>query len=199
MHVDPTFNQTVYPFLDLEEIAASSDVIYILDNDLILRGYNDAWVNFARENNGQEILQLYQLGSNITNCFKEPFHSYYTKSYKLAIAVNQPFSQIYECHSDSTFRTFKQFAYPINGTKGLIISNHLILQKPHWQQSQAFTVQLINRDGFIVQCSNCRKTRNPDNVNQWYWVPELLLSTPPNISHSICPQCLEHFYPNLGG
>ena len=51
MIIDPDFKKQIF-HLDIEYMSDSQDTICIVDNDLRLVGYNDAWINFANDNNG---------------------------------------------------------------------------------------------------------------------------------------------------
>lgn len=195
MAIDQVFMKKIL-YLDLKLINESQDVIYIIDAKFILKAYNKAWVNFARSNKGEDVLIKYPIGSMILDAFQGPFKSYFTKKYNDSLEFNKHFEHNYKCPTAEGDRVFRQFAYPLKGSIGLVISNHLVLEKPHMEEPQEFTKQFVDDDGLIHQCSNCRKIKDPAK-GAWLWVPSLLADPFPETSHGICPQCLDYFYPEI--
>lgn len=51
-------------------------------------------------------------------------------------------------------------------------------------------------NGIITQCCNCRKVRAVQAIEKWDWAEAFITSTLPNISHGLCPSCLEELYPD---
>lgn len=196
MIIDPTFQRQV-SYIDLESIKNSEDIICIVDSEMKLKAYNKAWENFAINNGGNKITQTYSLGSNITDVGEEPLKSFIKKKYREALALNKMFGFNYECSSKKLLRIFRLNAYPIWGKKGLVISHHLIKECAHTEKSIDFNKQFVNGKGLIVQCMNCRKIRDPNNMNRWLWVPSLLEKGIPNISHGLCCRCLDYYYPDI--
>jgi hypothetical protein len=196
MIIDPDFKKQI-SHMDIEYMSDSQDTICIVDNDLRLVGYNDAWINFANNNNGESALQQFPLGANISDAGEEPIKSYIEKAYRGALQNNKPFEHDYECSSPEKFRVFHQTAYPLIDSIGLVITNHLVQEKPHTEKEVEFNNRFVNEHGIIIQCANCRKIRNPVNPSNWYWVPSLVKSPLENISHSLCVPCLDHYYPDI--
>ncbi len=196
MIISPDFYKYI-SYLDLDYIEKSLDVIYIVDNTMVLKAFNDAWASFAQDNNGVAILKKFPIGSNISDVGEEPLKSYFFTAYEQSLNENKPFEQNYECSSADEYRLFRQTAYPLVEQKGLVITHHLFAAKPHEINVVNFSRQYCNEHDNIVQCQNCRKIRDPDNDLRWIWVPSIVENQLPNISHGICPPCLDHYYPNL--
>jgi hypothetical protein len=195
MTIEPTFEREV-GYLDLAALARSPDVVCIVDRDLRLMGFNDAWAAFARDNNGASILERYPLGSSIS-VGEEPLRSYIASKYRHAIENNTIFEQQYECSRPSAFRIFHQTAYPLNGGTGLVITHHLSVEKPHEQNAEVFSTRFVDENGIVTQCQNCRKVRDAQDTHTWYWVPALLEQPLPNVSHGICVPCMDYYYPDI--
>lgn len=196
MKIDPEFEKDIL-YLDLTTIEESEDVIYIVDSAFTLKAYNNMWENFALDNNGEEILRRYPLGSNVQDAFREPIKSYLIQAYTAALQDNTPFEQTYECSSPLEYRLYRQTAYPLVRSRGLVISNHLVRKSQLREEIVAFSKQFIDNRGIITQCQNCRKIRDPQNEQRWLWVPSLVKNTLANTSHGICPQCLDHYFPDI--
>jgi hypothetical protein len=197
MIIDPEFKKQI-AYMDLASIKNSNDVICIVDADMKLRAYNRAWQAFAMNNGGEDIVQKYPLGISIADVGEEPVKSFIKRKYREAMALNKMFGLDYECSSKQVFRLFRLTAYPLLNKQGLVISHHLVKQCPHTDKSMDFNKQFVNREGMIVQCINCRKVRDPNNMDRWLWVPSLLEQGCVPISHGICDRCLDHYYPDIG-
>jgi hypothetical protein len=196
MIIDIFFKRHI-DYLDIESIKKSHDVIYIVDEKMILRAYNHAWIKFAKDNHGAMILAYYSTGSNIADAFTGPIKDYLIGAYKKALQENKPFEHDYECPSAAEYRLFHQTAYPIVESRGLVISNHLVKTCSPTETAHEFKERFVNEHGIVVQCSNCRKIRDSKNDDGWLWVPEFIEKPYPKTSHGICPRCLDHYYPEI--
>ena len=196
MIIDPIFKKKI-PHIDLESIQKSDDITCIVDSNMAIRAYNNAWMAFPKNNNASKVLAKFSIGSIITEAGVEPIKSYIQNGYYKALNENILFEFTYECSSDSVFRLFHQTAYPLLNAEGLVISHHLAKERKHTEKEHEFNKQFFNQNGLITQCQNCRKIRDPENANRWLWVPSLVKSPIPKISHGICDRCLEHYYPDI--
>lgn len=196
VHIDPAFQKHI-SHLNLDFLGKSEDVIYIIDNTFKLMAFNEAWCSFAMNNNGKDILKQFLFGTDIAKVCVEPIKSYVVKGYGKALRENVPFAYKYECSSPEICRVFYQTVYPLFGSKGLVITNHLIIESQHSEEGVAFSSRFEDNAKIVTQCSNCGKIRDPQNKEKWYWVPELVKNRLPNISHSICTPCLDHYYPDI--
>lgn len=196
MIIDHLF-QKYFDYLDIESIKQSLDVIYIVDEHLVLRAYNDAWIAFAKENNGESVLVKYPIGSTISKAFRGPIKRFIVRAYKESLSENKPFEYDYECPSTNEYRLIHQTAYPLVKSKGLVVSNHTVKECPHNEDEWEFRNQFVNTKGFITQCSNCRKIKDPTKEHVWLWVPSLVEKPFPNTSHGLCQRCYDHYYPEI--
>lgn len=119
MVIDQLFWKNV-SYLDLNYINESQDVIYIVDAELILKAYNKSWINFARFNNGENVLIKFPLGSRILDAVEGPLKSYFARVYKKALQSNKPFEQNFKCSTSKGDRFFRQSAYPLKKSVGLV-------------------------------------------------------------------------------
>ena len=197
MIIDPGFARQI-AYINLESIKNSPDVVYIVDAEMKLKAYNNAWITFAQANGGEKITQTYDLGSAVTDVGEAPLKHFMKRKYREAMALNKMFACNYECSSPQLLRIFRLNAYPLIDKKGLVISHHLVKECPHIKEGVAFSKQFVNSDGVIVQCMNCRKIKDPNTVDRWLWVPSLLEQGIANMSHGICRRCLDHYYPDIG-
>lgn len=186
--------------LDLGSIAASDDAMLIVDRDLIIRAYNRAYVTFAAANGLPDIEQRFGLGSDILAAFSEPARTFYAEVYRRVLSEQNTFHQRYECSSPSQRRLFLLSAYASVGGKALIIAHHLTIEEPiPVSDQQALAGTHCSPEGFVIQCCHCRKVRNFLAPDRWDWVPELVAQRPTNVSHTFCPRCFDHYYPDVDG
>lgn len=196
MEIDPKFRRTI-EYLDLVSIENSRDVIFIVDRQFRLQAFNQAWVDFAVENDGRSVLDQFPLGASILKALPAKLKSFLIAKFNQAVLQNKPFEHDYECSSARQYRVFHQSAYPLVNAAGLVISNHLIKFSSHTETTRGLLEGLIDEDGIIVQCCNCRKVRDPDNQQLWLWVPEAIEKKFSRISHAICPRCYDFYYPEI--
>ena len=194
MYVDDTVRD-VLDRLDIDTIRNSLDTIYIIDPKFRLCAYNQAWVDFARNNDGVDVLTAYPLGSSILTAFADALKPFYTSAYAMALSTHTMFAHDYECSSPDRFRRFRQTAYPLPGGVGLIVTHHLVEELGHSEESHAYHPRFVDTHGHIIQCCHCRKLQDPLAPQKWVWVPDVIRTQPANISHALCPRCLDFYYP----
>ncbi len=195
MAIEPGFF-TKISYLDLNFINESQDVIYLIDTNFVLKAYNKAWVDFARNNDSEDVLVKFPIGYKILDAIQGPLKLYTAQVFERALRKNRPFEHNYKCPSPVNDRIFRQSAYPLKEGAGLVVSNHLVIEGPIDEEPQDFNKRFYDNMGLIRQCSCCRRIKDPDNL-AWVWVPSLVKAPHPETSHGVCPQCLDHFYPDI--
>lgn len=186
--------------LDLGSIAASADPMLIVDRNMILRAYNAAYVAFAAANGLPDIEQRFGVGSDMLAAFSEPARTFYGDAYRRVLDEQNTFHQRYECSSPSQRRLFLLSAYASVGGKSLVIAHHLTIEEPiPITDQQAISTTHCSPEGFVIQCCHCRKVRNFLAPDRWDWVPDLIAQRPSNVSHTFCPRCFDHYYPDVDG
>ena len=198
MMLDPEFAAHL-AHLDEVSLSTSSDVICVIDDRFVLRGYNAAWRQFAACNGGPQLLRSYGIGRSILPAIPEPLQRFYTEHYRAALSSGKPFEHDYQCSSPERYRHFRQTAYPLPDRSGLLISHHLVAESAEVANASAATTAISYRDasGTIVQCMHCRKLRRPSDPAHWDWVPALVEKPATETSHALCPRCLDFYYPDL--
>ncbi|MEO6396903.1 MAG: hypothetical protein ABIP13_00390 [Tepidiformaceae bacterium] len=66
----------------------------------------------------------------------------------------------------------------------------------HYGMSLRPVETFTNDDGNVVQCSCCRRLRDPQG-RDWEFVPAALAEAPARLSHGLCPTCVALYYPDL--
>jgi hypothetical protein len=196
MKVSEDFKKNLAPHIDLVLLNASEDIIFFLDPKFTICGFNNSYLQFARENGQRDIESKFGLGRPVLEAISPRLRSYYEKSWEKALLTNQVFTQEYECSSSQQIRHYYQTAYPIHGGTGLVVTNHCKLALAMDKGEVEVMPEHTNSNGFVEQCSNCRKIRNHSFTEHWDWIPKWVDQPPHNTSHGICEYCLDHYYPD---
>jgi hypothetical protein len=194
--IDPAFRPRI-AHLDLEAIEASADPTYAVDHDFVIRAVNSAYLEFGRANGHPEVAHDHALGCPLFAAMDPPAREFYVRTYLQVLQGGEPFHQDYECSSPAVYRRFRLSAYPLPAHGGLLISNHLAFESPVQRDPVPVGGAHRTRDGLIIQCCHCRKVQNQVAPNTWDWVPDLVAERHLDVSHSLCPACLAHYYPEL--
>ncbi len=196
MHLDRKFGLSIEG-VDLESLQNSADVVCLLDGAFRLRGYNDAWVQFAAVNDGADIIERFPIGCDLLAVIDPSLRAFYEDGYTSALHNDERFDCEYECSSPDVFRLFVQSAYPLPCQAGLLVTHHLRLEEPFPPDcGVCFGPRHVDKNGNIVQCSHCRKVRDNSQSEKWDWIPDLVRNPRPEISHSLCLYCLDFYYPS---
>lgn len=180
--------------------------VYGLWPDLRLAYFNPAWVAFVRDNGGPPgLASPASLGLPVMAAIPAPLHAFFAELYRSALAADRPprhpVSHRYECSSPERFREFVMILYPLGRHEGLLVVNSLVAETPHdpalrpaclpdWQA-------YADANNVIHQCCHCRRIEHMGVAKRWDWVPDWVRQPPPETSHTICPVCFEHYYPDL--
>ena len=197
MKVSEDFKKNLAAHIDLDLINASVDIIFLLDPALTICGFNNYYLEFAKENGQPDIESKFGLGHPVLEAISPELRSYYEESWQNALHKNQVFTQEFECSSSKQIRRYYQTAYPIQGGTGLVVTNHCKLTLANNKGEVEIMPEHRNSYGFVEQCSNCRKIKNHDFQERWDWIPKWVDQPPLNTSHGICEYCLDHYYPEF--
>lgn len=184
---------------DLATLEEHSSSIFSLLPNLAICYLNPGWFSFASANGGEPgISARYPIGTLLGDAITGPLRDYYTEAYIRVFDSGNVWQHDYECSSPDTFRIFHQTAYPLDNKKAVIVINSLSVLMPHDKAErkpmQALEEKYRNKNGFITQCSHCRRTQRVDGVDQWDWVPAWVAESPNNISHGLCKPCFDYYY-----
>jgi hypothetical protein len=183
--------------VNLVDIVGSSDTILMVDRDLMIRRHNRTHIDFACANGEPDIESRHGIGSALLSAFTEPVRSFYERAFGHVLANGEVFHQSYDCSAPGEYRAFRLSAYPIAQDKGLLLCHHLVVAAPIPLGEMVIRLAAhLSPDHFIVQCCHCRKVENFEYEKRWDWVPDLVEHQAVNISHTFCPRCLDHYYPD---
>ena len=179
--------------------------IFGLDGDLRLAYFNEAWVRFACENSGTVDLidPSKALGSPFLNGITPDLRPFFRDAFCSVLDDQKVWDHAYECSSPTTVRFFHIEVLPLHDLatdqRGLLVVNSFTepigpfpLRTPNPQPNPK---NYVSADGFLTQCSHCRRFRRIDRPEQWDWLPEYINDPPGSVSHGLCIVCLEYYYP----
>jgi hypothetical protein len=200
----PGFHNILERFDPLQvETHASS--VYGMWKDFTLAYVNPAWMEFARDNNGEpQISREWNLGRNMMDAVSSPlqrfFENFFHDSLRTEGDQMHPRQLVYECSSDRVFRQFQMTVYPVPRQEGWLVVNALLRESPHsltlQRTHKLLDWEYVDSNGIIHQCAHCRKTKHVREANRWDWIPEWVKTVPSGTSHDLCHFCLEYFYPS---
>ena len=195
--IDPRFEALLDKF-DLDVLESEPGAVFGLWPGLRLCYMNPGWFRFAKENEGDAAIAPYTLGSCIEGAIGEPLRYFYTQAFKVVFTVGTPWSHDYECSSPTRLRYYHQSVYPLSNREAVVVVNSLRISRPHdaMKRPAKPATEALYRDhnGFIAQCSHCRRVQRVDHPTQWDWVPAWVKAMPANTSHSLCHICYDYYY-----
>jgi hypothetical protein len=185
--------------IDFNTIEESKHTIYVIDRELKIIYVNEAWVNFAIDNQGKEYLNNFVLGTSVLDAISgDAVKLYYQNNYRNVLQTGKMWNQEYECSSPEEYRIFRQSTLSLKDGKGLCIINALAVHLPMHEKRKVESL-LIEKEyrqasGFITQCSNCRQVQRVDKPDVWDWLPQWVEKVPKNMSHSFCAHCYDYHW-----
>jgi hypothetical protein len=194
-----SLNMDVAPFIPkLDEmlgvLGASADVCYALDPDLRLIYRNPAWDKFALENGAPELASDAVYGTDLRQVIGGDLIPFYMAAFATLERDRAVWECTYECSSPVAFRKFRMQIQPL-APSGYLVRNSLMIEHAHAPSALATFQDPLRPDSTIVVCMHCRCTRRVHLPSHWDFVPAHLDRSLTNVSHSLCPVCLDYFYP----
>ena len=171
-------------------------VLYALDADFRVVYCNAAWDRFASANKGETTKSSAVQGKFVLEAFSEPLKGFYERAFRAVRQTGQTWEHCYECSSPELFRRFRMRVLFLPESDIVLVISSLEIECPHGPERQPRVFDPVfyqNRDGLISMCSSCRRTRQADAPESWDWVPHLIEKMPRNVSHGLCPVCLDYF------
>ncbi|MCW9041126.1 MAG: hypothetical protein OQJ69_00790, partial [Flavobacteriales bacterium] len=161
--------------IDFETLEEDPHSIYAVDENFNLIYFNEAYFQFARDNDGEpQITNNHSLGSNILSAIKGDIKKIYAQALTEVLTTGKSKNLSYECSSIKKYRLFMQRLYPLKKAKGVVIINSLQVESELKNVASHLEKNYLQETGFINQCSNCRRTQSAIDINKWDWVPSYI-------------------------
>lgn len=175
-------------------LETSDDVAFALDPDLRLLYRNPAWDKFALANGAPELTNSAVIGTNLQQVIPKELLPFYTAAFEKVRTNLAAWECLYECSSPQVFRKFRMQIHLL-APSGFLVRNSLLIERPHQLSAPTGHDEYVNADSLIKVCMHCRCSQTATLPHRWNFVPAFLERQLTNISHSLCPFCLEYFYP----
>jgi PAS domain-containing protein len=179
----------------LYALDSSPMVSYAVDANLRIQYCNPAWDRFATDNAAPELKAEWTLGTDLHHVIPEDLCPLYLQAFDQAEKSGTAWECLYECSSPQMFRRFQMRIHPLRPPGWALVTNALTIERPHTEAVTGGLEAYIDSHAQITVCSHCRRSRRADRPDQWDFVPTHLEPNLSNISHGLCPICLEYFYP----
>jgi hypothetical protein len=188
MECDPGFSRLLS---DFHEVALESHhgVIFGIWAEGRLAYVNPAWRQFALENDGEQLLRNYVMGSVIFSAMSRQLETFYRGAIRRCLNSQDPWRHEYECSGPDTFRQCQLMAYPLK-QEGLLIVNSLLVEHP--LNHHAF----ISDAELLRQCWLCGRYARPGEERRWDMIRDWA-NTKPKVSHGLCMICLCYHFPEI--
>ncbi len=182
----------------VEALAEAVDPCFTLSEPLDITYCNPAWDRFAEVNGGgPEVLARNVVSKYLLDFVSGDLKGYYADLFARARQLGQPVGHDYECSGARVFRLYRMQIYPLEPGQGFVVVNSLRVERPHDRTAHEPDDAIYkDRAGLMHMCANCRRTRREANGERevWDWVPAHLDRRLSNVSHGVCPMCLEYYY-----
>ena len=179
----------------MSALQRSPAVSYILDSQLRILYCNPAWNHFATSNGAPQLTGDAVIGFDLFDAIPEDLRGLYSDAFQQVLGTGRVWESSYQCSSPTVFRIFRMRIHLLKPQNWLIVTNPLLVERPHTKTAPADANTYVNADGIITACAHCRCSRRLDNPDHWDFVPEYLRpESPLKVSHGLCPVCRAYFY-----
>jgi hypothetical protein len=177
--------------------------VFGLWSDFRLAYANAEWFRFAAANGGEPAVSTAAaLGKAIMSAIPADLQPYYRYLYALANTRDPrhsvPLCHEYDCSSAETYRRFAMQIYTLEGYKGFLVVNSLLIERPHDPGVAVLAPReedYLDANGLFCQCSHCRRYLRNNAPESWDWVPAWVERQPRGTSHGLCRICFDYYYP----
>lgn len=186
----------------VEALNLEEDVAVIVDAEGVIRFVNDAWASHAASDGAAVLTADVVLGRPYLSFIQGPLRAELARCLEGAVADRHRtgITLHSECNTPSTFRRlsthFSAVRTPEGELLGVVIRQSLRAEGPLSERHEIADrapETYRNDSGLIVQCSCCRRVREPD-TDRWTLCLPLLNAAGISMSHGLCASCLEVYF-----
>jgi len=203
MHEEQRYPEIIRTVIDAEQLDSHPESIFAIDPDGRLIYVNAGWHRFADANGGQpQIADFWGIGASYFAALPESLEPFYRHLFRQApdyATAATPLAHCYECSTPTLYREYNMLIYALPERLGHLVVNSLVVERPHDPQTHPprdpAGVDYVDDGGFVHQCAHCRRIQHQGGEARWDWVPAWVDQPPANTSHSICPVCMDYYFP----
>jgi hypothetical protein len=181
----------------MSALKKSPVVSYVLDSQFRILYCNPAWNRFAIANGAPQLTSYAVTGSDLFDAIPEDLKGLYCDTFHKVLSTGRVWEQTYQCSSPTEFRLFRMRIHLLKPQNWLIVTNPLLVERPHTRTAPPDSNSYVNTKGFVTMCAHCRCSRRLDDPSHWDFVPEYLKLSPESttkVTHGLCPVCRAYFY-----
>jgi hypothetical protein len=184
--------EAVLAAVPLATLESSEAVIYATDPELRLIYANPGWDRFATTNGAPHLVRTQLRREGVLEVIRGPLREFYGDRFAEALRTSKPVEHAFECSSADVRRNFQMRILPLRNN-GLLVINSLTAEEATPLGRVGNPEEYLDENRLINMCSHCRRTQRMDN-GVWEWVPAFVKHQPADVSHGLCPVCLEYHY-----
>ncbi len=194
--IHPDFQRLLTGF-DVEELNCAENTIFGMLPDLTFAFFNEGWFRFSKANQGEpRISREWILGRSLMEAVPEILKEFFAEGFRKCLAAGKPWEHEYDCSSPETYRLMHQIVYPLGRSEGFLVVNSVCVERqigeaPYRGEPDDY----IDRHGIVHQCARCRRVENLGVGNRWDWIAAFVATPHRDVSHGLCPVCLDYYYP----
>ncbi len=190
----------------IEAMDADSGVVVLLSLELVILRLNRQWdIQAARDGASAGIAPEQMLGRQYLDFVVGPQREQLEQAFREAAALPRWTDSIWlhgECNTPMLRRLLTTRISPlwtgeVRPLRGYLVHHELRVTGAlgsHYPLTVVNPDDLREPDGRLVQCSCCRRVREPHS-GRWVMSVALLERSDPRTSHGLCALCLETYYP----
>lgn len=179
---------------ELDVLENSTSLGYLIDDRLRLVYVNKQFQLNAEANGAPDLIDRFPHGSLLLEAISGPQKQYFEKLYRNALKSKEPLKVDYDCPTQSRHQEFRMILYPLNSGRGVYAEHSLVVSRDLNREAIPFNPDwFLDKDRLAHQCGHCRRTLNV-TTGTWEWVPDLFGHN--QVSHGLCPTCLNYHYPD---
>lgn len=202
---DPAFRRLLAPF-SVDALDSLEETVFGIWPDGRLAFVNSGWIKFGEVNGAPERLLTNDcLGVSVLDATSAVLRSFYADLFAKSLAedphASPPLTHRYECSSPDLRREFVMSLYTLRDRGGIVVVNSLVTLQDIAGEGEDPTSRessYTDAHGMVHQCAHCRRIRAQGGPERWDWIPTWVRDCPRQVSHTLCPVCLDLYYPRSG-
>lgn len=182
--------------MPVSSLSADANIVYAVDRSLAIVAFNAGYGGNDVGIDAAAFLKRWGVGARVLDAMTPDLRPFYRQLFDRAFA-GEVIEHRYQCPLPDRYREFRMRLLPDPRRETVLVEHALALERdlPGLDLDDAAIRARYQRDGVIVQCCHCRKTRRNVGEDVWDWVGALVAHPWPAVSHGLCPVCLDYYYP----
>ena len=190
---DPAFREHLSG-CNLRWLGASRDTVYVLDRRFRLRGYNETYRRLGMAEGGKGWMRRHGLGFPVFEGFSGFYADHYRRTYLRCLETGESHGALHGGATPVDYRWYRETVRPLGRRAGLLITHHLLQTIPVADAARYDPEEHRSADGLVLKCCHCSRVRNCRKPGYWEWLPGLETQVDEELSHGLCPRCLNTYY-----